>query len=165
VEGIDAPVVHFVCHSLGGLLVRHLFHDFPDQRPGRVVTLGTPHGTSGVATQLAHPRWSRWVLGASIEQGLTGGVPPWRATNRLGVIAGDRGIGVGRLLTRASQPSDGTVAVHETRAERMDDHLVLPVSHSSMLFSSRVAVQVLLFLDSGHFDPPRRSSRPRGGAD
>jgi len=36
---IDAEVVHFVCHSLGGIIVRRLLHEYPEQRPGRFVTL------------------------------------------------------------------------------------------------------------------------------
>jgi len=41
-ERVEASTVHFLAHSMGGLVVRHLFHHYPQQRPGRIVTLGTP---------------------------------------------------------------------------------------------------------------------------
>ena len=46
---LDASVVHFLAHSMGGLVVRHLFHHYPKQRPGRMVTMGTPHQGSYAA--------------------------------------------------------------------------------------------------------------------
>jgi pimeloyl-ACP methyl ester carboxylesterase len=51
-QNVPGETVHFVCHSLGGLVIRHLLHDYPDLRPGRVVTLGTPHQPSSAALQL-----------------------------------------------------------------------------------------------------------------
>src|SRR5690606_34998909 len=78
VETIESPVIHFVCHSLGGLVIRHLFHNYPGQRPGRVVTLGTPHSSSSTASRLNEYSHTRWMLGKSIRSGLLGDVPPWR---------------------------------------------------------------------------------------
>ena len=78
---LDAAVLHFVCHSLGGLIIRHLFHEHPDQRPGRVITLGTPHQPSSAAMHLAHTVPGRWLLGRSTDQGLLGNVPAWTGTN------------------------------------------------------------------------------------
>src|SRR5512139_2722274 len=84
--------VHFVAHSLGGLVVRQLFHDFPAQRPGRIVTLGTPHNGSGTARYLARSsRWRRF-LGASYSP-LSGRVPTWQGERDLGSIAGTLSIG------------------------------------------------------------------------
>ncbi|MCZ6498198.1 MAG: alpha/beta hydrolase, partial [Gammaproteobacteria bacterium] len=48
-------------------------------------------------------------------------------------------------------PHDGTVAVEETRLEGATEHIVLPVSHLSMLWSGVVAEQVVNFLSSGRF--------------
>ena len=36
-QTVDYPIIHYVCHSLGGLIIRHLFNEYPDQQPGRVV--------------------------------------------------------------------------------------------------------------------------------
>ena len=73
---MDAPVLHFVCHSLGGLIIRHLFHLYPGQRPGRVVTLGTPHQPSRAAQQLAQHAPDRFILGKGNAQALVS-VLPW----------------------------------------------------------------------------------------
>jgi len=148
---IKSPVLHFVCHSLGGLIVRHLFHHYPEQRPGRVVTLGTPHTTSTAARQLSRLSTGRWLLGHSLEEGLLGGAPPWHNSHDLGVVAGRLRLGFGLFVPGIPQPSDGTVAVAETRLEGMADHIVLPVSHFGMLLSRQVVSQTRHFLEHGRF--------------
>ena len=151
VQAIPADTVHFVCHSLGGLVVRHLFHDHPQQVPGRVVTLGTPHGGSAAAAQLARSRTGRRLLGRSIDDGLLGEPPPWRPARELGSIAGDLRLGMGLLIPGIPSPSDGTVAVSETQLEGMRDHVIVHASHFGLLFSKRAAVCVVRFLKTGSF--------------
>ena len=152
IRDINAPNIHFVCHSLGGLIVRHLFNDYPDQRPGRIVTLGTPHTVSSAAKKLAKIFPGRLLLGNSTDLGLLGSVPPWHSNNELGVIAGTMRLGLGMMVPGIAKPNDGTVAVEETRLENMTDHIILPVSHFGMLLSKRVAYQTIHFLHNGKFD-------------
>lgn len=151
VRGRHAARLHFVAHSLGGLLIRHLFHRFPEQPPGRVVTLGTPHAGSAAAKVLARSRLGRLFLGHSIDGGLLGDVPPWHGRRELGVLAGDLAIGFGHLVGSLEEPSDGTIGVSETRLAGMADHLVLPVSHIGMLLSAPVAAHTAYFLEHGRF--------------
>ncbi len=160
VADIEAPVVHYLAHSLGGLVLRHFFDGDPDRRPGRVVTLATPHEGSRAARALARTALGRRLLGQSIEQGLLGDVPAWRGERALGVIAGSRGIGFGRFLARLDRPHDGTVAAIETSCVATTDHIVLPVSHFGGLFSREVADQVIYFLRQGRF---RRGGTCNGG--
>lgn len=150
-EKIKNPVIHYVCHSLGGLIVRHLFNEYPDQPPGRIVTLGTPHTPSSAARQLARFSPGRMLLGRSTLQGLLGNVPPWHNSHELGVIAGRLRLGMGMFIPGIPKPNDGTVAVEETRLEGMTDHITLPVSHFGMLMSARVAQQTIHFLNHGGF--------------
>lgn len=152
--GVEGDTVHLVGHSLGGLVIRWLLHDFPSQRPGRVVTLGTPHGGSRVAARISRARFSRWLLGSSLEQGLLGEVPPWGGKREIGVIAGTGGIGIGRLIDRLTPPHDGTVEVGETRLDGMTDFVTVGASHMGLLFSAPVARQVCAFLGSGRFLAP-----------
>lgn len=152
IRDLNAPSVHFICHSLGGLIVRHLFNEYPDQRPGRIVTLGTPHTASSAAKTLVKISPGRLLLGKSTEQGLLGSVPPWRSNNELGVIAGTLRLGLGMIVPGIARPNDGTVTVQETMLENMTDHIILPVSHFGMLLSSRVAHQTIYFLHNGKFD-------------
>ena len=151
VAGIEAPVVHYVAHSLGGLILRHFFHGDSDGRPGRGVTLATPHQGSQAAQAIANTALGRRLLGRSIEQGLLGDVPAWPDHRALGVIAGSRGIGLGRFLARLDLPHDGTVAAAETELSAATDRITLPVSHFGGLFSREVADQVIYFLREGRF--------------
>jgi hypothetical protein len=91
------------------------------------------------------------LLGQSVQNGLLGNVPPWLGSHDLGVIAGSLRMGIGMIIPGVPRPSDGTVAVEETRLEGMADHIVLPVSHFGMLLSSGVAKQTIHFLSNGFF--------------
>ena len=118
-----------------------------------MVLLGTPAGGSAVARRLRGSAWTRWLVGRSVERGLLGEVPPWTGRAELGVISGDRSLGVGRLVTHLPGPNDGTVAVAETRLPGAVAHLVLHSSHMGLVFSSTVAAAVCRFLEAGRFDP------------
>ncbi len=150
VGGLDAETVHFVAHSLGGLVVRHLFDRYPQQPPGRIVTLGTPHLGSSAANWIERHGLTV-LLGASVRCALLGEVPPWTGVRELGVIAGTLRLGLGWLIPGLPLPNDGTVTVAETRLPGMSDHIVLPVSHFGMLLSRRVAFQVQHMLQEGSF--------------
>ena len=79
-------------------------------------------------------------------------VTRWQGKRPLAIIAGNRPFGVGRILRVFGEPNDGVVAVAETRLPGADAHRVLPVSHSGMLLSPRVARMTEQFLDHGRFD-------------
>lgn len=150
-EKMQSPVIHYVCHSLGGLVVRHLLNLYRDLKPGRIVTLGTPHTCSSAAKTLQQFPPGKFILGQSTRQGLEGNVPPLPAGRELGSIAGTMRLGLGLLIPGIPKPNDGTVAVVETRFDGMKDHIVLPVSHFGMLLSRVVARQVIHFLEYGFF--------------
>jgi pimeloyl-ACP methyl ester carboxylesterase len=151
VSGIDDETVHFVAHSLGGLLVRHFFHDYPEQKPGRVITLGTPHRGSLVAERFNHHFAGKLLLGKSLHRGLLGDVPPWSNDHEIGVIAGNRSLGVGKLFVKLPKPNDGTVAVAETPLPGMKAYKVMRETHISLLFSETVVKEVAHFLETGQF--------------
>ena len=150
-ETVINPVIHYVCHSLGGLVVRHLFHNYPERAPGRVVTLGTPHTGSCAVRSLIQLAPVRPLFGRSIHQGLLGNAPPWRGTHELGIIAGTVRFGLGLLVPGIPEPNDGTVTVSETMLAGMTDHVTVPTSHTGMLFSRAVADQTIHFMRNGHF--------------
>ncbi len=150
---LDADVLHFVGHSLGGLVIQTLFQFHSPQCPGRVVTLGTPHTGSQAAAAISQVAVGRALLGRGVLQLVHGAPSAWPAPEReVGVIAGARRIGFGRLLVPGlPAPSDGTIVVAETRLTGIRDHTVLPVSHAGMLFSSQVAGAICRFLKTGRF--------------
>jgi pimeloyl-ACP methyl ester carboxylesterase len=162
IRGLGAERLHLVAHSLGGIVLMHLFDRFPDLPPGRVVLLGSPVQGSGVARRLSRLPLLRHCLGRSIQLGLLGDVPPWQGGRELGVIAGTGGIGIGTLVGGLERPSDGTVAVAETRLAAARDYCDLPASHTGLLFSSKVADAVCCFLKSGHFTQNLHSSVDMG---
>lgn len=149
-QKVEGETVHFVAHSLGGLVVRRLLHDFPEQRPGRIVTLGSPHTGSYVADRLSRMGWFRRLLGYSFPA-LTGELFPWHGKRQLGSIAGDLTIGIAQIVQELDRPNDGTVSVAETRLEGMSDHTVVHASHMALLFSRQAAEQTLHFLRYGNF--------------
>lgn len=150
-DSLDADMVHLVAHSLGGLVLCQLFHDFPDQRPGRVVMLGAPLRGSELARRLDRHHWSRWLLGRARAGGLLGDGPGWPRSRPLAMIAGNRGVlGMGLLvLGRIPRPNDGTVAVAETDVAAVTEHLTVPYGHFGMLFARPVADAVCRYLASG----------------
>lgn len=154
VRGLEAPAVHFVCHSLGGLVVRQLLAREPDLPPGRIVTLGTPHTGSCVARRLARWRFGRAWLGHSLGFGLAAGeadLPALPAGREVGSLGGTLPWGLGRLIAPIPRPHDGTVALAETRVSGLADHVSLRVSHLGMLASAGTATQVAAFLARGRF--------------
>jgi pimeloyl-ACP methyl ester carboxylesterase len=151
VNKIDASQLHFVAHSLGGLVLAQYLQDFPAQRPGRVVLLGTPYRGSYVARHLNQYRLGRWLCGLSLQEALLGDGPRWPGGRELGVIAGTTPFGAGWLIPGLPRPNDGTVAVAETVVPGQTDNITLPVTHSGLLFSAVVVRQVAVFLADGRF--------------
>lgn len=159
----DEPL-HFVGHSLGGLVIRDFIYRYGysenylgmtsemhvRQKIGRVVTIGTPHNGSQSADRL-RPLVPTF-LGRSYVAGLDGRTPALVDGIELGVIAGCKAAGLGRLvLPRTLEPNDGTVLVSETRLINATDHLVVPHSHTGMPFTPLVAKQTAYFLENGKF--------------
>ena len=145
--------LHFLGHSLGGLVLFRFFERYLDQPAGRVVLLGTPSVRSKAAQDLARIGWIAPLIGRQVAEELVLAREPrvWKQSREVGVIAGSRPVGLGRLFVRFDDDSDGTVAVAETKLPGATDHVVMPVSHTGMQFSARVARQIGEFLEKGRF--------------
>ena len=147
----STPPQHVVAHSLGGVVLAHLFDRYPSSHPpgARIVLLGSPLAGSRVARRLAEWRVGRWLLGDSLEAGLAYGGPAWTAPDTL-MLAGTRPIGPGRLVPGAlDSPNDGTVNVAETRDPGLAAHRCLPVNHFALLWSGQAATAVIDHLSAG----------------
>ena len=152
VRELDEPEVHFVGHSLGGLVIHRFLERFPDQPPGRVVFLGTPSVGSRAAEYASRLGPIAHLMGQSVaEELLRPHERSWTHPQPLGIVAGTQAIGLGQFLAHFDEENDGTVAVSETRMPGATDHIELPVSHLGMLLSSRVAEETGLFLTQGRF--------------
>jgi pimeloyl-ACP methyl ester carboxylesterase len=150
---IPADTLHLIGHSLGGLVILKLFEIAPPTAMGRIVLMGSPVCGSRTAQRLAELPYGKKILGLTVDDELLRPRPRrWQAARDLGIIAGDVGLGMGRLIGRFAEPNDGTVAVSETYLEGAQDHWVGRVSHSGMLFSAAVAQQAGAFLRGGRFE-------------
>ncbi|HEX6995003.1 MAG TPA: alpha/beta hydrolase [Gammaproteobacteria bacterium] len=144
--------IHFVGHSLGGVLVLKLFERAPLVRAGRVVCLGSPLTGTHAGRVLESWPLGRRIAGRCIHDLIEcGGCEAWSGATELGIIAGDVPLGGGRLLGGLEKPHDGTVSVSETRLPGATEHIVLHCTHMSMLWSPVVAKHVVHFLRDGRF--------------
>ena len=152
----EAAEVHIIGHSLGGVLALRMFAINPDAKPGRVVCLGSPLSGSRAADILKKTDWGSAILGKTIgDSALREAENDWTGTvmtdRDVGCIAGTTPVGLGRLVANFKEPNDGTVAVAETQAPGLTDHICMPHSHSTMVVSGEVADQAAAFLNNGKF--------------
>ena len=154
--------VHLVGHSLGGLVILQALQDQPDLVRGRIVLLGSPVGGSAVARRVVRRRLLRWLIGRAADRGLLGDGPRWHGWQALGIIAGRRSFGIGRLLGGLCGVNDGVVNLEETRVEGAQDSLDVDATHVGLLVSRKIAAQVCAFLKHGRFDAGRPASNVTG---
>ncbi len=156
-EVSEALPVHFVTHSLGGIVLRAFLNEHSVPNLGRVVMLSPPNQGSELADRfMAGPLRSvyRLVTGPSGQElGTRSHSTPNRlgpVTFPLGVITGDRS--TNPLFSSAFPgPNDGKVSVERAKVAGMTDFLVVPRSHSFIMRSSRVVVETIHFLRHGRF--------------
>ena len=158
VSRIEADRLHFVGHSLGGIVLHRYFESIRELPPGRVVLLGSPTVRSKTAERVGKLPVLRTLVGRMVIEELVTptGTREWRSERELGLIAGSRPLGLGRFFARFDEDCDGTIGVSETKLPGHTAHLTLPVSHMGMLVSAAVASQVGEFLSTGAFLGPRR---------
>ncbi len=164
--GVGRGPVHFVTHSLGGLVLRAFLPRHPLERPGRAVMLAPPNQGSEIADELRDLGWIEPIMGPLASQLGTreDDLPKRLPTPSIpfGVIAGDDWINpAGPLWLPA--PHDGTVSVASTRLDGMSDHIVLPYTHTFIVAAGAVAEQVDRFLRRGRFDPPESGTATDSG--
>jgi len=146
--------LHFVTHSMGGVLVRGYLAQREDPFEGRVVMLSPPNQGSEIVDAYADSPLLRALLGPSgvrlgtDSTGIASELGP--VDFSLGIITGDRSINpIGSWLIPG--PDDGKVAVSRARLEGAADFIVVPATHTFIMNRRDVAEQVTHFLANGEF--------------
>jgi triacylglycerol lipase len=153
-EAAGVGRIHFLTHSLGGILVRYYLSVEPVAKLGRVVMLAPPNRGSEIVDKLGGWRLFYLLNGPA---GLQLGTNHDSLPNRLGrvdfeagVIAGDKSVNpLLSLLFR--EENDGKVCVARTCVEGMRDFIVLPYSHTFIMRRDEVIRQALHFIQQGRF--------------
>ncbi len=159
-----APRLHFVTHSMGGILVRLWLRDCgAPANLGRIVMLAPPNAGSELTDRLnAFPPF-RWFTGANGHRlgttatDLPSALGPWPASpcpssSQLGIIAADRSLNP-LFSAILPGPDDGKVTVARTHLTGEAAHLVLPFTHTWLAWHRTTARHIATFLVSGHFQP------------
>jgi pimeloyl-ACP methyl ester carboxylesterase len=147
--------VHFVCHSMGGLLARVYLAKYRPKRLGRVVMLGTPNGGSEIADLLKNLAAYRALFGPAGQQltTLRDAATSAMLSNvdyPVGIIAGSRSVyPISSIVL--PRPHDGRVSVANTRLEGMADHIVIHNSHPWLVRKGEAIAQTIAFLREGKF--------------
>jgi len=150
----EAPALHFVGHSLGGILVRAYLAENAPPNVGRVVMLAPPNHGSEIVDRFGDSSIFQSVMGPSaLQLGTNADSLPNRlpAPNvELGVIAATGSVNpIGSILI--PNEDDGMVSLESTKLDGMADFLVVSNSHAFIMRSDEVGRQVAHFLQSGRF--------------
>jgi pimeloyl-ACP methyl ester carboxylesterase len=153
-----AGPIHFVTHSMGGLLARVYIARHRPVRLGRVVMLGTPNGGSEVANLLKSFPLYRAFYGPAGQQLMTTGdaalasLPP--IDYPVGVVAGVRTLDPIASYFILPRPNDGRVSVQSSKLDRMTDHVTIKTPHNGLVRHAAATAQTIAFLRAGRFVIP-----------
>ena len=155
--GNEAEVVHFVTHSMGGLLVRSYLNQQPEAHLGRVVMLSPPSQGSEIIDAFADSPLLQSFLGPAGSRlgtdpdGIASQLGPIRFD--LGIVTGDRSMNpIGSWLIPG--PDDGKVGVERARVDGATDFMVVSATHTFIMNRKDVADEVVHFLREGRFRGP-----------
>ncbi len=151
----DSETVHFVTHSMGGIILRQHLEEHELPNLGRTVMLAPPSLGSEVTDRLGNIFLYQWINGPAGNQLGTGtNSHPLRLKApefELGIIAGDRTINP-ILSMLIPGPDDGKVALARVKPAVYTDYIQLHATHACMVWNKNVIAQTKHFLEHGFFN-------------
>lgn len=150
---LDGRVLHFVAHSMGGMVLSRLLSEHAPPRTGRAVLLGSPLHGSAAARGMIRRRLGR-LLGAAAGPLAAGGFD-WPPDVPVAVMVGVNRCGPGHLFGPLERPNDGTVSLAEARIAGVVPRPVR-ATHFGLLTSRAVARQTARYLRDGALPCPAR---------
>ena len=147
--------IHFVCFSLGGLVLRAYLTRTKPSNLGSVVMLGTPNQGTQAADKLKDTWYYKLFFGTAGQELTTDHFSTHENIDyTLGIIAGnDNSLSPVNILTDncLPEPNDGAVSVDGTKIEGMQDHITLNLNHPSLITNKESMQQILNFIEKGKF--------------
>ncbi len=146
--------IHFVTHSLGGILVRQYLQENALPNGGRVIMLSPPNKGSEVAERL---KWSFLYKSITGPAGQQLGTGEDSIPNRLRPIDAEIGIITGNksydpwFSIGIPGEDDGKVSVKRAKLEEMNDFLVVKSPHAFIMQNPEVIDQIVFYLKNGKF--------------
>lgn len=153
-DGKDIKKIHFLTHSMGGILLRDYLASQSIDKLGRVVMLAPPNQGSEVVDKLGSWKLFYYLNGpAGLQLGTGSNSVPNRlgpVNFQLGVIAGNKTVNP-LLSGLIPDVNDGKVSVIRAQVAGMKDFIVMPYSHSFIMQREAVIEQALHFIQQGCF--------------
>jgi len=147
--------LHFVTHSMGGIIVRYYLEKYSPSGLGRFVMIAPPNQGSHIANELQSFPPFRWLYKKNVDYLTTGedafapsaGIPPME----FGIIAGGTGGKYG-FTWYLPGDDDGTLSVDQTKLQGASDFILLPYIHGTIMMQDKTLRQTLNFIQDGHFE-------------
>jgi len=144
--------IHFVGHSLGGLLIRAYLDSVKVTNLGHVVLIGTPNNGTAFVDKYRDRWWLKMFGGTTLSLGTSDGDFPKKIADPyypVGIIAGkSESIDNDKIIPG---DDDGIVTVESTKLAGMTDFIVIETSHMMLRYNEDVAIQTIEFLINGKF--------------
>lgn len=149
--------IHFITHSLGGIVLRYTLNKTMPEKTGRVVMLSPPNHGSEIVDNIGSWKLFQWINGPAGQQlGTTADSMPntlGPAIGATGIITGDRHAFFDSWFSSLIKgDNDGKVSVESACLENMQDFLIVNESHPFIMNAQTVLEQSLHFIRHGRFD-------------
>ena len=145
--------IHFVTHSMGGLIVRYFLQDHTLPTGSRIVMLSPPNHGSEVADHFQKSKFYKLIVGEvgqelATDSKILSELKP--IVPEVGIIAGNKSSNsfFSKIIPG---DDDGRVAVDNTKLTEMKDFIVVPSTHLTIKYNNEVIKQTVFFLKNGKF--------------